>query len=119
MGPPAEPGARRAPFARRRTTRSRASKAWSIGRLALAASPSRPQDLCPMRGLSSSMLRDLARQPWRTTLTVSGIAIGIFALVVLGALAEHFRAIVADAKDYVRGTIRLATKTNKDGENPG
>jgi ABC-type antimicrobial peptide transport system permease subunit len=66
-----------------------------------------------------TILRDLARQPWRTALTIAGIAIGIFALVVFGALAEHFRALVADSKDYVKATIHLATKTNKDGENPG
>lgn len=66
-----------------------------------------------------TILRDLARQPWRTTLTVAGIAIGIFALVVFGALAEHFRSLVADSKEYVKGTIHLATKTNKAGENPG
>ena len=66
-----------------------------------------------------ALLRNLARQPWRTTLTVLGVAIGIFALVVFGALAEHFRAIVDDSKDFVRGTIRLATKTNPQGVNPG
>lgn len=66
-----------------------------------------------------TLLRDLARQPWRTTLTIAGIAIGIFALVVFGSLAEHFRSLVEESKEYVKGTIHLATKTNKDGENPG
>ncbi|MBI3725309.1 ABC transporter permease, partial [bacterium] len=66
-----------------------------------------------------AIFRDLARQRWRTLLTIAGMAIGIFALVVLGAMAEHFRSVVADAKGYVRGTVRLVTKTNKKGENPG
>jgi len=66
-----------------------------------------------------TLLRDLARQPWRTCLTIAGIAIGIFALVVFGSLAEHFRALVGDSEEYVKGTIHLATKTNKEGENPG
>ena len=48
-----------------------------------------------------------------------GVAIGIFALVVFGALAEHFRSIVDESKDFVRGTIRLASKTNPQGETPG
>ncbi len=66
-----------------------------------------------------AILRDLLRQPWRTTLTIAGIAIGIFALLVFGALAEHFRALVEDSKEYVKGTIHLTSKTNKDGENLG
>ena len=66
-----------------------------------------------------AIFRDLERQPWRTALTVAGIGIGIFALVVFGALGEHFRQTVEDAKGYVRGTIRIATKTNAKGENPG
>ncbi|MEZ0230549.1 MAG: ABC transporter permease, partial [Planctomycetota bacterium] len=66
-----------------------------------------------------TIVRDLGRQPWRTTLTIAGIAIGIFALVVFGSLAEHFRSLVAESKEYVNGSIHLATKTNKEGENPG
>ncbi len=66
-----------------------------------------------------TILRDLARQPWRTTLTVAGTTIGIFALVVFGALDEHFRILLADSKEYVQGTIHVATKTNQEGENPG
>src|SRR4051794_37382528 len=66
-----------------------------------------------------TLLRDLVRQPWRTTLTIAGIAIGIFALVVFGSLAEHFRSIVEESKEYVKGSIRVFQKTNKEGENPG
>lgn len=66
-----------------------------------------------------ALLRDLLRQRWRTALTVLGIAIGIFALVVFGAMAEHFRSLVAESKGYIQGTVRLVTKTNKEGVNPG
>jgi cell division protein FtsX len=66
-----------------------------------------------------TILRDLARQPWRTALTVAGTTIGIFALVVFGALDEHFRILLADSKEYVQGTLHIATKTNQEGENPG
>lgn len=64
-------------------------------------------------------LRNLKRQKLRNTLTISGVALGIFTLVILGALGEHFRSMVDDSRDYTRGMIRLFTKTNKDGINVG
>lgn len=67
----------------------------------------------------SALLRDLARQRLRTLLTVLGVALGIFTLVVLGALGEHFRGMVDEAKGYARGLVRLYTKTNLAGVNPG
>jgi ABC-type antimicrobial peptide transport system permease subunit len=66
-----------------------------------------------------TLFRDLARQRLRTLLTTSGVALGIFTLVVLGALGEHFRATVNDAKAYAHGLVRLYTKTNSQGVNPG
>ncbi len=68
-----------------------------------------------MRGV----VRDLWRQRLRTLLTVLGVALGIFTLVVLGALGEHFRGLVDEAKGYSRGLLRLYTKTNAQGVNPG
>lgn len=65
------------------------------------------------------LLRDLLRQRLRTGLTVLGVALGIFALVVLGALGEHFRGMVDETKGYSRGLLRLYTKTNAEGVNPG
>jgi hypothetical protein len=65
------------------------------------------------------MIRDLLRQRLRTLLTVSGVALGIFTLVVLGALGEHFRSTVDEAKSYAHGLVRLYTKTNDEGVNPG
>jgi ABC-type antimicrobial peptide transport system permease subunit len=64
-------------------------------------------------------LRNLGRQKLRTALTISGVSLGIFTLLVLGALSEHFRVMVDDSREYTRGMIRLFTKTNKDGVNPG
>ncbi len=66
-----------------------------------------------------ALLRDLFRQRLRTLLTVLGVALGIFTLVVLGALGEHFRGMVDEAKGYARGLVRLYTKTNAEGVNPG
>lgn len=65
------------------------------------------------------LLRDLSRQRLRTGLTVSGVALGMLTLVVLGALGEHFRALVEESKAYTRGLVRLFTKTNAQGINPG
>lgn len=66
-----------------------------------------------------SLLRELLRQRLRGALTVSGAALGIFTLVVLGALGEHFRDTLEEAKGYTRGVVRLFTKTNAEGVNPG
>lgn len=67
----------------------------------------------------TGLLRDLRRQRLRTSLTVSGVALGMLTLVVLGALGEHFRALVQEAKAYTSGVVRLFTKTNAQGINPG
>lgn len=64
-------------------------------------------------------LRDLSRRRLRTGLTVAGVALGIFTLVVLGALGEHFRGLGDEARDYTAGLLRLFTKTDRKGENPG
>lgn len=70
------------------------------------------------RGVTG-LLRDLRRQRLRTALTVSGVALGMLTLVVLGALGEHFRALVEESKAYTSGLVRLFTKTNEQGINPG
>ncbi|MCO5168633.1 MAG: ABC transporter permease [Planctomycetes bacterium] len=67
----------------------------------------------------TGLVRDLLRQRLRAALTVSGVALGMLTLVVLGALGEHFRALVDESKAYTRGVVRLFTKTNPDGINPG
>jgi putative ABC transport system permease protein len=64
-------------------------------------------------------LRELLRQRLRTGLTVAGVALGILVLVVLGSLGEHFRALLVEARGYTRGVVRLFTKTNAQGVNPG
>jgi len=66
-----------------------------------------------------TLVRDLRRQRLRSLLTITGIGLGILTLVVLGALGEHFRDSVAAAQAYVGGVVRLYTKTNARGVNPG
>lgn len=65
------------------------------------------------------LVRDILRQRLRAALTVSGVGLGMLTLVVLGALGEHFRAVVDESKAYTRGVVRLFTKTNEQGINPG
>jgi putative ABC transport system permease protein len=52
-----------------------------------------------------SLLRNLARRRLRTTLTVLGITIGIWALVVFSSMANKINAYVASGSDYYVGKI--------------
>ncbi len=45
-------------------------------------------------------LRNLGRRPVRTTLTVLGITIGIWALVVFGSMANKINALVEGGSVY-------------------
>jgi len=46
------------------------------------------------------LLRDLARRKLRTTLTITGIAIGIMALVVFGSMANKMNALIGGGSKY-------------------
>jgi putative ABC transport system permease protein len=50
-------------------------------------------------------LRDLSRRKLRTTLTMLGIAIGIWALVVFGSMANKIGALVEGGSDYYAGKL--------------
>ncbi|HEX2221653.1 MAG TPA: ABC transporter permease [Candidatus Limnocylindria bacterium] len=50
-------------------------------------------------------LRNVARRPLRTGLTVLGIVIGVFALTVMGALAEKLNVLVDGGDEYFRTRI--------------
>ncbi|MDI6871747.1 MAG: ABC transporter permease [Bacillota bacterium] len=52
-------------------------------------------------------LRNLLRQKGRTALTVTGIVIGIFALTVMGALAEKFNQMIANGERYFTHQISV------------
>ncbi len=56
-------------------------------------------------------LRNLARRRLRTVLTVTGITIGIWALVVFGSMANRISAIVAMGSDYYAGKIVVTDKS--------
>lgn len=52
-------------------------------------------------------LRNILRRKLRTGLTIFGITIGIFALVVLGAMAEKINLLVAGAEEYLSDRIAI------------
>ena len=52
-----------------------------------------------------NLLRELGRRKLRTTLTVLGITIGIWALVVFSSMANKINTLVASASDYYVGKV--------------
>jgi putative ABC transport system permease protein len=52
-----------------------------------------------------SLMRNLGRRKLRTTLTVLGIVIGIWALVVFSALANKINTLVSSGTDYYVGKV--------------
>src|SRR5438045_6907467 len=53
-------------------------------------------------------LRDVRRRPLRSGLTAAGIAIGVAALVVLGALSEKMSRLVDGGRDFATGQITVS-----------
>jgi len=53
------------------------------------------------------ILRNLARRKLRSTLTILGIVIGIFALTTMGALAEHFNALINGGVKYFGASVQV------------
>ena len=61
-------------------------------------------------------LRNLGRRKVRTTLTVLGITIGIWALVVFGSMANKIGALVAGGSTYYADKV---TVTDASGASVG
>src|SRR5207245_2806252 len=57
---------------------------------------------------SMSPLHDVRRRPVRSALTAAGIAIGVTALVLLGALAEKLGRLVEGGRDFATGQITVS-----------
>src|SRR5947208_76757 len=53
------------------------------------------------------IIRNLARRKLRSFLTISGIVIGIFALTTMGAMAEHFNALLDGGAKYFASNIQI------------
>jgi putative ABC transport system permease protein len=60
-------------------------------------------------------LRDLGRRKVRTTLTILGITIGIWALVVFGSMANKINALVAGGSDYYDDKVTLSDNSGAIG----
>jgi len=60
-------------------------------------------------------LRDLGRRKVRTTLTILGITIGIWALVVFGSMANKINALVEGGSSYYAGKVTLSDNSGSLG----
>ncbi len=60
-------------------------------------------------------IRNILRRKLRTALTVLGIVIGVFALTVMGALAEKLNVLVAGGDDYFRTRIFVFERDARSG----
>jgi putative ABC transport system permease protein len=54
------------------------------------------------------IIRNLTRRKLRNILTISGIVIGVLALVTMGAMAEKFNALLAGGATYFGSNIQVA-----------
>ena len=54
------------------------------------------------------IIRNLTRRKLRNTLTISGIVIGVLALVTMGSMAEKFNALIDGGVAYFGGNIQVA-----------
>src|SRR5579864_1303491 len=57
------------------------------------------------------VIRNLTRRKLRSALTISGIVIGIFALTAMGAMAEHFNALISGGVQYYATNIQVGADT--------
>src|SRR5260370_20115806 len=60
------------------------------------------------------IVRNLMRRRLRSALTIIGIAVGVFALTTMGALAENFRAYTAGAEAFYSDKILVTYATPGD-----
>src|SRR4051812_45128901 len=64
------------------------------------------------------LVRNLMRRKLRTALTVSGIAVGVWALVVFGALATKIGVLVSGAHDYFGNRVIVSSASGGGGMFP-
>src|SRR5687768_9771509 len=63
----------------------------------------------------SEAISNIWRRPLRTALTVLGIVIGVFALTVMGALAEKLNVLVDGGDEYFRTRIFVFEEDARSG----
>jgi putative ABC transport system permease protein len=64
------------------------------------------------------ILRNMTRRKMRTGLTVLGIVIGVFALTVMGSMAEKMNLLVAGGLDYYSGHVSVVEAGGGMGNMP-
>src|SRR6187397_1987854 len=57
------------------------------------------------------ILRNMGRRKLRTTLTITGIVIGILALTVMGSMSEYFDTVTDNAINLLGDNIVVSPKT--------
>src|SRR5947209_15166 len=84
----------------------------------------KPRQLSDKLGLSGQMcaayeeedlmeiIRNLTRRKLRNILTISGIVIGVLALVTMGAMAEKFNALLAGGATYFGSNVQVADSSS-------
>jgi putative ABC transport system permease protein len=60
-------------------------------------------------------MRDLGRRKLRTTLTILGITIGIWALVVFGSMANKINSLVEGGSTYMAGKVSVSDSSGAGG----
>lgn len=58
------------------------------------------------------LIRNLWRRKLRSTLTITGIFMGILALVTMGGLAEHFNALIDGGVKYFSNNVQVSESSN-------
>jgi putative ABC transport system permease protein len=86
---------------------------WPFSRESRAAA--RPRLAAPGWEGPMQHLRDLGRRKVRTTLTILGITIGIWALVVFGSMANKINALVEGGSTYYAGKLTLSDSSGSIG----
>ncbi len=53
------------------------------------------------------VFRNITRRKLCSTLTIAGIVIGVLALTTMGAIAEHFNALLTGGVTYISSNVRV------------
>src|SRR5205807_6909857 len=79
-------------------------RAWRVRRVG-----TRKTNFVNSSGVDMEIIRNLARRKLRSTLTILGIVIGIFALTTMGAMAEHFNALIDGGVTYFGSNVQVGS----------
>src|ERR1700682_2331796 len=69
----------------------------------------------PSGGGHMEIIRNLTRRKLRNILTISGIVIGVLALVTMGAMAEKFNALLSGGATYFGSNVPVGDSSRGAG----